>query len=160
MPLMSKLSNRGWRAAASGAGMTAALIPVAGNTQQVANSVTPAAAVQPASRPIPQEQCNILFGVAVEKLNAAGELVTQIAKTGMRNFFVNASTGKIDCSGERQWPWVTERDTAFQTVVIARGSGAAKVNFIEEYGIRSAKRPTAVPSAPGPSSEARPAPRG
>ncbi len=157
MPLLSRLANKRWRAAASGVGMTAALVPVA-SAQEIASSAPPLPA--PASRPIPQEQCNVLFDVAVDKLKAIGEIVTPTAKTGMRNFFVNASTGKIDCSGERQWPWATLRDTDFQMVVIWRGGGAAKVDFGKDYGIRPAKRPTTVPASPGPSSEARPAPRG
>lgn len=171
MPLPYRQRTMGLRDAAAGVGMLAAVVaPGAADAQQVAASATPSApaagAVEPAKRPIPQEHCDALYDAVIHKVKIYPEGTTLTAKAGMRSFFVNASTGKIDCSGERQWSWGTLRDTDFNNVVIRDGSAVASirckcdVDFYRDYGVRSASRPSKVPPAVGPSSQARPAPRG
>ena len=169
--LQSRQRSIGFRDAAAGAGMLAvAMAPGSADAQQVAASATPspptAAKVEPSKRPIPQEHCDALYDAVIKKVKIYPEGTTPTAKAGWRSFFVNASTGKIDCSGPRELPWAVLRDTDFNSVVRSDGSAVASgrcrcdVDFGRDYGVRSALRPSKLPPAVGPSSEAKPAPRG
>lgn len=108
-----------------------------------------------ASKPIPQEHCNILWGSVASALKTgAGGPISPVTKGGLRNFF-----GRGDCSGDRQLAWANDKDFDFILGVRSFASEAAKVNFGKTYGVKPAKRPTAEPVT-GQTSGAVPAPRG
>ena len=53
------------------------------------------------------------------------------------------ASGKITCTGEkRQLAWANLQDLTFIKETVDRASGAAKVDFVRDYGITPALRPT------------------
>ena len=93
--------------------------------------------------PIRKPHCTAMYDYVAKQLKGSGaEKVSIVTRNGLKDFFV-VRPGVVDCKGQREIPWVDDKDRNFIEGALKATNAAfkSKIDMNKDYGVGAAPAP-------------------